>query len=433
MLYFATGSPTAVISEPQTRTLLEGMLSRLGPVRRVLLLPPDITRRPSGAGRITAWLYQMLTQRGAHVEVLPALGTHAPMTPTELHDMFPGIPLDAFHAHRWRTDLHRLGEVPAELVRQVSAGRVDCAIPCDVNELLVAGWDRIISIGQLVPHEVAGIANYNKNVFIGAGGQETINRTHFLGAVCGLEQALGRVSSPVRTILDHMSAHLARDLPLSYLLTVRGHDDRGMLVTRGLFAGDDDACFRAGARLCQQVTITLLREPVPRAVVYLAPDEYKSTWLGNKAIYRLRMALADDGELIILAPGVHTFGEDPQIDRLIRTYGYRGTPQTLQAVQQRAELAANLAAAAHLIHGSCEGRFRITYCPGHLSRAEVEGVGFDYAPLPGMLAKYDPRRLRAGPNALPGGEPVFYVSNPALGLWALKSQFEDHDACPPTC
>jgi hypothetical protein len=88
-----------------------------------------------------------------------------------------------------------------------------------------------------------------------------------------------------------------------------------------------------------------------------------STWLGNKAVYRTRMAMADGGELIILAPGVKEFGEDHEIDRLIRKYGYRGTPATLAAVKANEELRNNLSAAAHLIHGSSEGRFNSPTAP----------------------------------------------------------------------
>src|SRR3990172_7027781 len=134
--------------------------------------------------------------------------------------------------------------------------------------------------------------------------------------------------------------------------------------------------FSRAADLSLRVNFTLLDAPLKKVVVYLDPSEFKSTWLGNKSIYRTRMAMADGGELVILAPGLKEFGEDPEIDRLIRKYGYRGTPATLAAVQANPELANNLSAAAHLIHGSSEGRFRITYCPGSQMRAEaIRSVG----------------------------------------------------------
>ena len=401
------------------------MLSALGDLERVLLVPPDVTRAASWAGPLTVMLYERL-KATAHVEILPALGTHAPMTDTELATMFPGIPRPVFHVHDWRRDLVRLGEVPAEFTNEVTEGKLSFPVPCEVNRLLVeGGWDRIISLGQLVPHEVSGIANHSKNIFVGVGGQDTINKTHFIGAVCGMERVMGRARSPVRAVLGYMAEHFARDLPVAYILTVRGRDEAGRLVTRGLYAGNDEACFLRGAELCRQVNVNLLDAPLERAVVHLDPNEFKSTWLGNKAIYRTRMALADGGELVVLAPGVRTFGEDAEIDRLIRKYGYRGTPHTLRMVQQNTDLAANLAAAAHLIHGSSEGRFNITYCPGGLTREEIEAVGFAYADLSNMLKRYDPASLSDGWNVIDDGERVFYISNPGLGLWALRARFED--------
>ena len=425
MEYFAEGSPTSVIDEARAGELLDHMLEQLGPLRRVVIVPPDYTRAHSWAGELTVMLHERL-KASAQVEIMPALGTHAPMTAVELDAMFPGIPHEAFRVHDWRRDLVRLGEVPGEFIQEVSEGRLDYTIACEVNRLLVEGaWDRIISVGQLVPHEVAGIANQSKNIFVGTGGADTINKTHFLGAVYGMERMMGRADTPVRRVLDTMTEHFAGDLPISYVLTVRARDTSRRLVTRGLYAGDDAACFMRGAELCRRVNVDLLDEPIREAVVYLDPAEFRSTWLGNKAIYRTRMAMADGGELIILAPGVREFGEDAEIDRLIRAYGYRGTPHTLEMVKAHDELRSNLSAAAHLIHGSSEGRFTITYCPGHLTRDEIESVGFQYANLDGMMERYNPQQLPDGCNTILDGERVFFVSNPGLGLWALRSQFND--------
>jgi nickel-dependent lactate racemase len=318
-----------------------------------------------------------------------------------------------------------LGEVPATLIRELSGGRLGFSIRVELDRLLVEQpWDAIISIGQLVPHEVIGIANHAKNVFVGAGGSDLINKTHWLGAVVGIERIMGRADTPVRRVLDFAAQNLARHLPIVYLLTVRARNAEGKLVTRGLFAGDDRACFERGAELCRQVNLNRLERAPRKVVVYLEPEEYRSTWLGNKAVYRTRMAIADGGELVVLAPGVREFGEDPAIDRLIRRFGYRGTPATLAAVERQPELAENLSAAAHLIHGSSEGRFQITYCPGQMTRAEIEGVGFAWADLRDMIRRYPPDRLQDGWNVLPDGEEVFYISNPGLGLWGTAERFD---------
>jgi len=197
--------------------------------------------------------------------------------------------------------------------------------------------------------------------------------------------------------------------------------------TRGLYIGDDFEVFDKAAKLSLQVNFDMLEKPLKKVVVYLDPTEFKSTWLGNKSVYRTRMAIDDKGELIILAPALKEFGEDKEIDRLIRKYGYFGTPATLKACDANEELRNNLSAAAHLIHGSSEGRFSITYCPGkgpeNLTKEEIESVGFMYADIDAVTAKYNPLKLRDGYNTMPDGEEIYYISNPALGLWAFKDRF----------
>jgi nickel-dependent lactate racemase len=312
--------------------------------------------------------------------------------------------------------------VPAEFIREQSEGKLSYAWPAQVNRLIAkGGFDLILSIGQVVPHEVIGMANYNKNILVGTGGREGINRSHYLGAVYGMERIMGRAQNPVRNVLNYASDCFLRDLPIVYVLTVVGSRAEGGLAVRGLFIGDDAECFNLAAELSLKVNFTMVDEPIQKAVVYLDPQEFHSTWLGNKAIYRTRMALADGADLIILGPGVKEFGEDKTIDKLIRKYGYKGTPATLAAVAADAELAGDLSAAAHLIHGSSEGRFKITWCPGHLSAEEVESAGFSYGDLQKMLARYDPAKLSDGYSQV-DGESIFFIANPGLGLWAHRSR-----------
>jgi len=315
--------------------------------------------------------------------------------------------------------------VPSDFIRKVTEGKIDYPWPAQVNKLLVQGrYDLILSIGQVVPHEVIGMANYNKNIFVGTGGVEGINKSHFIGAVYGMERIMGRANNPVRAVLNYASDHFAKDLPIVYVLTVVGKNTAGQLAVKGLFIGDDIECFERAAELSLKVNFEMLDRPLEKIVVYLDPSEYKSTWLGNKSIYRTRMAIADGGELIILAPGLKEFGEDAEIDRLIRKYGYLTTPEILQLVKDNEDLQNNLAAAAHLIHGSSENRFKITYCPGHLTKKEIESVNYNYAPLDEMRQRYRPETLKDGFNTMPDGEEIFYISNPALGLWAFKERFQ---------
>lgn len=421
-LYFATGTPELEMSPDDLRAGLKAALDKLGPRRKVLILPPDYTRFHSRAGELTryAWDYY-----GDAVQaILPALGTHFAMEEKEIAHMFPGVPGSLFRVHDWRRDVVTLGKVPAAYLREVSEGRVDYDWPAQVNRLLVeGGFDLILSIGQVVPHEVIGMANYNKNVFVGTGGAEGINKSHFLGAAYGMERIMGRADTPVRRVLNYASEHFAAHLPLVYVHTVVGRAGNGTLAARGLFVGDGPRCFTDAADLSLKVNFQMLEQPLKKVVVWLDPSEFKSTWLGNKSIYRTRMAMADGGELIVLAPGLRQFGEDPQIDVLIRKYGYRGTPTTLEAVKENADLAGNLSAAAHLIHGSSEGRFAVTYCPGSLTRAEIEGAGFRFGDLQAMRTRYNPEKLKEGVNRLADGEEIYFISNPAIGLWAYRGRF----------
>jgi nickel-dependent lactate racemase len=348
------------------------------------------------------------------------------MSAGEISKMFGKTPPSLFREHKWRTDIVTLGEVPAEYLKEVSEGRVDYPWPAQVNKLLVeGGYDLILSIGQVVPHEVIGMANYNKNIFVGTGGVEGINKSHFLGAAYGMERIMGRASNPVRKVMNYASDHFAQDLPIVYVHTVVGKGEDGQLKIRGLFIGDDAEGFEQAAALSLKANFTMVEKPLKKVVVFLDPEEFKSTWLGNKSIYRTRMAIADGGELIVLAPGLKEFGEDKQIDKLIRKYGYRTTPEVLQFTSDNEDLRKNLSAAAHLIHGSSENRFSITYCPGNLSREEIESVNFGYADLEEMLKKYNPDKLKDGINLLPNGEEIFFISNPALGLWASSDRFKE--------
>jgi nickel-dependent lactate racemase len=419
-LYCAVGSATMNLTAQHLNSLLAESLAKLGARNRVLAVPPDQSRMHSRAGDLTRFAWEYYGERLK--AVLPALGTHTPMQPNQLERMFGEVPLDLFRVHNWRTDVETLGEVPAELICELSEGKLNYAWLAQVNRLIAkGGFDLILSIGQVVPHEVIGMANYTKNILVGTGGREGINRSHYLGAVYGMERIMGRAENPVRAVLNYASDHFLKHLPIVYVLTVVGRAADGGLAVRGVFIGDDAECFELAAALSLKVNFEIVDEPIKKAVVYLDPHEFHSTWLGNKAIYRTRMALADGAELVILAPGVREFGEDPTIDALIRKYGYRGTPATLEAVNRNADLAADLSAAAHLIHGSSEGRFRITLCPGKLSREEVEGVGFGYGDLNEMLKRYDPEKLSHGYNTV-DGEEVFFIANPGLGLWAHGSR-----------
>ena len=404
-------------------SLRQALAEQLGKTeaKRILIIPPDFTRMYSGAGRITAFIIDLLGDRCA-IDVMPALGTHAPMSEEECDAFFLGrVKHEDLIVHRWRDDVVKLGEVPASFVSEVSEGLVNEKIDVEVNHRLVdGGYDLIVSVGQVVPHEVVGMANYSKNIFVGCGGSSMINSSHMLGAFYGLERIMGRDFSPVRRVFDYAEEHFIRDLPILYLLTTTTNTgDRTNI--HGLYAGRDRSNFEAAVEDSQKRNLITVDEPFRKVVVYLDPREFKSTWLGNKAVYRTRMAIADGGELIVLAPGVNRFGEDPENDRLIRKYGYVGRERVLELVKEHEDLANNLSVAAHLIHGSSDGRFSITYCTEQVSKEEVESVNFRWRPYAEAAAEYDPAELKDGWNEK-NGERFFYVSNPALGLWKRKEE-----------
>ena len=394
-------------------------------VKKALLIPPDFTRFHSNAGFITNVYYHTLTERGAEVDILPALGTHVPVTEKEAAAMFGDIPFEKFIPHDWRNDVIRLGEVPAEYLEEITENLWHDPVSVEVNRLVMdESYDLILSIGQVVPHEVIGMANHSKNLFVGVGGSDMINKSHMVGAVYGMERMMGKDHTPVRKLFDYGMEHFLKDRPIVFVLTVTTAPG-GNIHTHGLFIGDTRKVLEEAIALSQEKNIDFVETGIKKCVVYLDPSEFKTTWLGNKAVYRTRMAIADGGELIVLAPGVKRFGEDLQVDKLIRKYGYKGRRGILEQFEkpENQDLRDNMGAAAHLIHGSSDGRFTITYAVKEIGKEEIEGVGFCAANYDEVVKRYDPEKLRYGYNTLPDGEEIYFIPNPALGLWINREKF----------
>ncbi|TVQ24878.1 MAG: DUF2088 domain-containing protein [Spirochaetaceae bacterium] len=430
MIYYEAGGKDTDLSPAELAAGLSTALDALGPRKRVIAVPPDITRLPSQAGPLTRAAYEYYGDR--LTDILPAIGTHHPMSEAQIELMYGDLPRSLFRVHDWQHGLATLGRLPASRIEALSEGKLSYDWPAQVSErIATGGHDLILSIGQVVPHEVIGMANYNKNIFVGTGGTEGIAKSHYLGAVYGMERIMGRADSPVRAVLNDASERFAQHLPIVYALTVVesvAAEDGGAgsrLAVRGLFVGDDHEVFYRASALAREVNVFLIDEPLPKVVAYMDPREYSSTWVGNKAIYRTRMAIADGGELVVIAPGVRQFGENELFDRLIAKHGYRGTDATLEAVRTDPELGSTLSAAAHLIHGSSEGRFTIRYAAGEMSADQIASVGFTPADIDATLARYDVTAMTDGWNTMSDGERVFFISNPALGLWAVRDRFTD--------
>ena len=395
-------------------------------LKKVLILPPDFTRFHSGAGYITNVYYHTLTDMGVKVDIMPALGTHVAMTESQWTSMFGDVPYERMLVHRWRTDVVKLGEIPASFLSEITDGLWTEPVSAEVNKLIMdESYDLIISPGQVVPHEVIGMANHSKNLFVGVGGSEMINKSHMVGAVYGMERMMGKDHTPVRRMFDYGMEHFLSRRPILFVLTVTTAPG-GNIHTHGIFIGEGRECLTQAVKLAQQKNIDFVEHGLNKCVVYLEPSEFKSTWLGNKAVYRTRMAMADGGELIILAPGVERFGEDDRVDALIRKYGYRGRLNTLEQFkkEENTDLRDNMGAAAHLIHGSSDGRFKITYAVKNISKEEISSVGFNAADYDEFARKYDPEKLQYGYNEV-DGEEIYYIPNPALGLWINREKFEE--------
>ncbi|MBR7136282.1 MAG: DUF2088 domain-containing protein [Clostridia bacterium] len=386
---------------------------------KVLLLPPDFTRFYSNAGFITNLYYHALKDT-CQVDVMPALGTHVPMTEEECSEMFGDIPFSRFYEHKWRDDVVDIGTVPGEYLSEITDGIWTDDIKCQINKRIMEDYDLIVSIGQVVPHEVVGMANHAKNLFVGCGGSEFINKSHMVGAMCGLESIMGKDHTPPRKIFDYCFENFLKERPIIFALTVTTAPG-GRIHTHGLYISEERLGLEKAIAHAQKTNINVVDKPFKKCVVYLDPAEFKSTWLGNKSVYRTRMAIADGGELIVLAPGVKMFGEDKTNDAFIRKYGYMGRERVLEEMKTNPDFMANMGAAAHLIHGSSDGRFTITYAVKNISAEEIQKANYVAASYDEMAKIYDPDKLKLGYNTVNGQE-IYYVPNPALGLWIAKDK-----------
>lgn len=419
---YLLATQTTGLSYDEVKHSIVDYFTGFAKVQKILIVPPDISRSNSYAGPIVEMLYRHFP--AAEIDILPALGTHMPMSAPEIKKMYGQIPLSKFMVHDWRHDTVEVGRVSANYMRELSQNLLDYDLAVDVSKhVLNPAYDLVISVGQVVPHEVAGFANYTKNIVVGCGGRNMINQSHYLGALYGMERIMGRKDNPVRRLYNYAVQEFLAPVPLVYILTVTTLDRTGLKV-EGLSIGVGDELFAKTAALSAQKNMTFLEQPVQKAVVYLDPEKFKTTWVGNKAIYRTRMAIADGGELLVIAPALESCGEDLENDRLIKKFGYLKQDDVLAAVQGDSELGENLSVAAHLIHGSSEGRFKITYAAGKMSREQVVSLKYDYMKLDEALEKYDCAGMSEGFN-LVQGEEVFFVSNPALGLWTTRERFNN--------
>ncbi|MFI3208165.1 MAG: lactate racemase domain-containing protein [Eubacteriales bacterium] len=410
------------ITQEEMQKHIAEVLEQYADLNKVMIIPPDYTRCYSYAGEITQIIYRTLKEKNVVVHVMPALGTHMPMDAEELEKFFAGVVDDEdILVHHWQEDTVKLGTIPTEVVEEISKGLFNEEIEVEVNHLLVDGdYDLIFSIGQVVPHEVVGMANYSKNLFVGVGGRSMINKSHVLSAICGMEKALGVVDTPARKVYDYAQENfIDGKLPVVFIQTVTTRIDE-QLYLNGMYSGPSRNTFELAAKLSQELNIVYVDKPATKMITYLDPDELKTTWVGNKGVYRTRMAVADKGELLILAPGIRAFGENDEMDAMTRKYGYKGRDYVLDLYNQGV-FEGRTMSAAHLIQGSSDGRFGITYatCPEKISQEEIESVGYKWANYYEVIKQYNPETMKEGWN-ITEEETFYYVGTPALGLWKCE-------------
>ncbi len=414
-------SKDRLLTDEDISEFIENIFLNLGSCKNTIIVPPDISRLSSGGGMITGKIYRM--EKINIKMIIPALGTHTPMTGQEITSMFGNIPQDLFIKHSWKGNLKTAGTIPESFIYD-KTGVKGISIPVKINhELMKKGVGRIVSIGQVVPHEVTGMSNHNKNILIGTGGDDIINYSHYLSAIYGMERIMGKGDNPVRDILNYAESNFLSDLPVLYIMTVTGKDSSGEYGIKGIFAGDDRECYKRASAAAFNENITILGKGMQKIVIFL-PENIKSLWIGNKAIYRSRMAVENGGELIIIGRGIKSFGEDKTLDKLIRKYGYRGMENTVKAVQENKDLRDNLSAAAHLIHGSSENRFRVSWKDTSLSKEEIESAGHSCIEKGSFYDRIDPENLKPGYNSA-DGEDFYYIPNPGQGLWSTSDRFTE--------
>ncbi len=351
--------------------------------KKIAIVAPDYSRLASQSGIIADALLRHFGERIA--AILPALGTHVAMSKEEKREVFSTFSPNQFIDHDFLNNVNHVGTIPKGDVEEATEIDDLYELPFYVNSSLIDGsFDLLISVAQLLPHEVIGISGGSKNILIGLGGRPTIEVSHYVSALWGIERTLGNPETPLRRLLNRgLEMLLQKSPPILFLNTVlnpnKQADRRLIHIGAGLVTKDQpiDSTFASAAQVAVETNIFDLKAKFNEVIAYLEPKIYRSTWIGNKAIYRSRLLIADNATLRVVAPGVDRFGEDPSIDDTLRRYGYRGY-EAIRQMKVDGALDGNLAAAAHILHSSTFDRFKVEYVAPKLGREEMEAVGFLY-------------------------------------------------------
>jgi nickel-dependent lactate racemase len=430
----------ALDSREQFRLLAAGLEKAMGggkDLSRVAVISVDVTRLNGRSGDLVNYLYV----QGVNIEnIFLSLGSHEFHSRAVNRKMFGDIPESLFVNHNWN-DVTEVGRFPRSYLEELCSRPLDFLpeeIPVELNTAFYEGmksgrYTCCLSFGPVFPHEVVGFSNGVKNRWVGIGGRHFLDASHsMMGLGYGMENTLGVLDTPLRKLLNRATEDFIPDFDIIDVLTVLGADEDGFPCVKGFFMGDDFETHAKAAALSEKLNVDYLDEAAEDVVVYLDPDEYKSFWLGNKAVYRTGMGIARGGRLHVLAPGVRSFSdsaEQGERERLIEEVGYKGLSHVRKCLESTPGLKDNLSVAAHCVHGSPlmddggDPLFEIIYYtnPNHMPRKRVENAGFKWGDYGQVEDVSLPDSQGFHDNfGIGRSKKVYFVPDPGMALLKVK-------------
>jgi nickel-dependent lactate racemase len=277
---------------------------RPAPRGRILVIVPDNTR--SGpVGEVFREIFRCVGQTAEALDVLVALGTHPPLSETQICKRLAISEADRkttyasvrFFNHHWDdpATFASIGTIPAAEIREITEGLFEEAVAVEVNKL-VLDYDELFIVGPVFPHEVVGFSGGHKYVFPGIAGADIINFFHWLGAVITNPCINGSKWTPPRRVVERAASLL----PVPHTLFALVALENGL---KGLYVGDVIPAWEHAVELSRQVHIVYKDSPF-QTVLGIAPAMYEDLWTAGKVMYKLEPIVADGGTLIIYAPHI---------------------------------------------------------------------------------------------------------------------------------
>lgn len=297
------GSITQSLRPDEVKQLvLDGLSVLLEGRANTLFIIPDSTRSMP-LPFVFPIINQVARQTGCHIDTLIALGTHPPLTVTEIENLL-GIPdMEDYQEksgsriwnHDWKNEknLARIGIIEPDEVTVLTDGLLGNPIPVEINKL-IESYEQLIICGPVFPHEVAGFSGGNKYLFPGIAGEKIIHMTHWLGALSTSLETIGKLDTPVRRIINRASVFIK--VPVKHMAFCIKDD-----AVFGLYIGDMDETWGEAAKLSARLNVIQVPQKY-QSVLSIPSKKYNELWTAAKAMYKLEPIVADGGEVIIYAP-----------------------------------------------------------------------------------------------------------------------------------